>query len=291
MPMYHVGSKGMVNQFQPPLAYQSNNSFNFGAPPSNIDFQIDGLPSELGGIPNAQNISNMANNNGTQIKVKKVYHLQKTDNPPLEPNAEKSSPLNLPTPPPCNCENCQIKKRGQNNNNNHYTHEPGVCDCHACNPRRFCKCEHCAAPGHDPNCTCLDCAPETHRKRNARNSQIYQAPPMEQKVDYKRRNTYANAYPAAPAYNNAPSYNNAPAYQSANNNNNNRYNSDEYYQTSPTSSMRQTGLGFNKHLKVIYSFKFINHYNLFILFCNSNHIYCLNISLFKTPIFNKFSHA
>ena len=64
------------------------------------------------------------------------------------------SPPMPPTPPPCNCQNC-LQKDSETNTIDE------DCDCHLCNPRKFCNCEYCQND-HYPNCSCNDCLDMRH---------------------------------------------------------------------------------------------------------------------------------
>ena len=60
---------------------------------------------------------------------------------------------------------------------------PDHCDCHGCNPRKFCSCYECVNSGHGPYCTCPNCRPDMYEPP----SNNYNSPNQSQ--PYIRNNT------------------------------------------------------------------------------------------------------
>ena len=120
----------------------------------------------------------IGNKNKEENLEKNPFKGLKTPEPETPESSESSeTPEMPPTPPPCQCESCMNRKVEEEN-----------CDCHACNPRRFCNCEFClkSGPGHGPYCSCSECR-DLLRQKNRQGSQgklnkISQEKPITQPV-------------------------------------------------------------------------------------------------------------
>jgi hypothetical protein len=185
MPMYHVGQTFNNNNnnnrqtIAAPRQYNSQNGLNFGAPPRNNNFQVDGLPSELDQIGLSQSLGggNGFLSNGQQIRVKKMYHVQKE----IVSDPTKNVPL-PPTPPPCECENC-FNQKSQNSHRHSSNRHSNDCECADCGTN-YPKANRQSVRNHShhnsisEDCDCDDCiGPQPlrgNRQRDTRPREIRQ---------------------------------------------------------------------------------------------------------------------
>ena len=180
---YNNSNPAQMRQPFPNYPNQMKPSFsvpNFGAPPNNLDFDLNEQEPnkvtnmKIGNNPTMtlEEIIKDGENKGLQIRVKKVLHVQKAEDPSAIPLP--------PTPPPCTCEVCLKKKAEKNRNqpsnsrqNQYYDNDqnkfnnnknsrqkqyPEIAQkpnghelnftCHSCEPRKFCLCNECKNQGN-----------------------------------------------------------------------------------------------------------------------------------------------
>lgn len=148
--------------------------------------------------------------NGLKVRVKKVIHVQKAEpedsgmppTPPLIKNRSYRSSQSRP-----------INSRQVDNQDEFYEESPKSnnvrsqkpsdhnpsdenCDCHSCNPRKFCLCDYCQNSGHSLNCTCAECRPDIYKKKI---QSIFKSPTKPKPIEETPRtyNRYNNNAPAS----------------------------------------------------------------------------------------------